>query len=39
LLERWERLLSPHARPASGASTPVGVPASVNAWPSRPPIR
>ena len=44
LLERWERLLSPHARPASTASTlvarpPAGTPASANASPPRSPIR
>jgi hypothetical protein len=39
LLERWERLLSSHARLASTASAPAGVPASAKARPSRPPIR
>ena len=38
LLERWERLLSAHARPASTASTPAA-PERANASPARPPIR
>ncbi len=39
LLERWERLLSAHARPASTAATPAGAPASATASPARPPVR